>query len=119
MHDNKTEAKYRSLVLGHLCIAARKLRTSVAKLPPEELERLGVEIVREGTLTRFQVTIPERLNGNLSGVMRELEAEMRENASMFSEGPKKKNTGGKANWKKRMTRIAETPIVEDLAGFDD
>jgi len=123
MHDNKIEDKYRSLVLGHLIIQARKNRTSIAKLPPEELERLGVGIVKEGTVTKFEVRMPECMNGNLQKIMGELEAEIRRNSSIFPETPKRKRKEGLTSWTKRPGRpkkqLDEMPIAEDIARLDD
>jgi hypothetical protein len=137
MQDDKMHGRYRSLVLSHLYILARKNRISVAKLPPDELERLGVRIIREKAHSAtFAISVPPAMeNGQLEKAIADLEAERRENSHLFPAAPLRKRAEGFSGWKRQdkapkkrnrragdgrdePVRLPDIPMEEDLADID-
>jgi len=116
---------YRSLVLGHLYIAAKEAEVPISSLPDGMLRRLGVTPKEDSnSVTTFSVRIPRSLgDGPLRARIRRLRKEIGENARMFQRRSVRRDEDAAAKqgradwagcgWRKAAREFGSDPLEEN------
>ncbi|MEW6035375.1 MAG: hypothetical protein AB1529_02065 [Candidatus Micrarchaeota archaeon] len=100
-NNGTTPERYRSLALSHLYLEARRRSTSIGRLPPDMLSKVGVRAYKDGNnVTLFEVTPPKLDTPEAQELVARLERECKENAAVFQ---RQKETKPKTRNRKPVT----------------